>query len=515
MHCHSLAVASPHRLLLPGGSCRLFAAVLAAAGVLSAQTTWSAPILVNPSPGAREGFAMASAPAGPFNAPIVLLFGGFDGTRLNNETWLFDTATNSWALLATNPTPSPREGHVLAFDPTVNAIVLHGGRTTGVPNATGHGNQALNDLWQFNLSNMSWQQLQLFPGRQGPLLHDHAMVFDPRHDFGFGPVGALTIYGGHQNIVNGTPMGDEMFLMRNGFGGLSGWVIDGTVTQSPAGRVRHAMVFDANRGRVVMFGGRILQGATLVPTAEFWEFDSTVFLGAWTLQTPSPTLFPTHGAEMVFDPVRGRTIFFGNAAAPTGAPTMEFDGTFLQRVNVPGLQTTGRGFAFDFASRRAVFFAGANSNVTATYGPSPASSLAQFGATNGGNGAACRFANGTLPVLDKAAMLEWQIGTTRNLGVSTLPPQNELVFVLASLSQANPPIAVPNAPGCFQLIGNPTETLPMVVTGGQPSVQVPVTIPNNPAFLGFHVFHQALVTDASSPRGFALTNATDMVIGAM
>lgn len=95
------------------------------------------------------------------------------------------------------------------------------------------------------------------------------------------------------------------------------------------GFFRSAMVWDAARERVVLFGGADEQD---VPHAETWEYDGT----AWTQRTPahSPPARLAHG--MVFDPRRGVTVLYGGNRLVAGQDvlddTWEYDGTDWRQV---------------------------------------------------------------------------------------------------------------------------------------------------------------------------------------
>jgi hypothetical protein len=317
------------------------------------------------------------------------------------------------------------------------------------------------------------------------------------------------------NPANPLLFDDELFLHRD-FSGPSqhAWRYAGATIPTPGGRARHGMVFDERRGRIVMFGGVV--GPNLISTNQMLELDSSI--ANWTNVATPPGTLPVARGEMAYDAARGRTVMFGNGAGPSFAATVEFDGTsFFQRVGAPGLTTTGRGFVYDEGSRLGVFYGGILQQATHTYGPTPTSLVLRFGSDTPFNGGTCVFATATLPRLDKSEALEWQVGTTRNLRLSGLPPQNEAVFVLASFGAALPPISVPFAPGCFQHVANPSETLPMLLNAGQSQVLQAITIPNNPAFLGSSVFFQALVTDSNpaNPRGLALSNGVRLQVGAL
>jgi hypothetical protein len=70
---------------------------------------------------------------------VTVLFGGYDGTTLRDDTWQWDG--NAWTQLAVSG-PEPRVAHAMAYDLARQVAVLFGGVTTGVP--------YLGDTWILN-----------------------------------------------------------------------------------------------------------------------------------------------------------------------------------------------------------------------------------------------------------------------------------------------------------------------------------------------------------------------------
>lgn len=120
----------------------------------------------------------------------------------------------------------------------------------------------------------------------------------------------------------------------------------------PSARSGHAMAYDTARSRLVLFGGNT--GAADV--RDTWEWDGT----AWTqVQDTGPSARIGHA--MVFDSARGRVLLFGGA--PTaGAPladTWEWDGTDWVQVEDAGpAPRQGHAMAYDTVRSRAVMFGG-------------------------------------------------------------------------------------------------------------------------------------------------------------
>lgn len=88
---------------------------------------------------------------------------------------------------------------------------------------------------------------------------------------------------------------------------------------APANRSGHAMAYDSQRGKTVLFGG--YNGGSLGDT---WEWDGAT----WQQVVPtgaSPVSRRLHA--MVYDSQRGRTVLFGGYNGALLGDTWEWDGT--------------------------------------------------------------------------------------------------------------------------------------------------------------------------------------------
>src|SRR5215472_2067643 len=154
-------------------------------------------------------------------------------------------------------------------------------------------------------------------------------------------------------------------VLFGGIGGNAGlgdtWEWDGSFwTQmdntGPGPRSGHAMVYDSSRQVSILFGGR--SGTSDPPElGDTWQWDGQ----DWTQLAnsgPSPRAF--HG--MTFDSGRNRTVLFGGLATdePPSADTWEFDGQeWTQQADTgPPPNTRSRAMAFDSTGARVLLFEG-------------------------------------------------------------------------------------------------------------------------------------------------------------
>ena len=155
----------------------------------------------------------------------------------------------------------------------------------------------------------------------------------------YDPVTTHTIlYGGSTALDSGTKATYDLADTWEWVG--DHWIRRFTA-HNPGERSGHAMVYDSNRSRIVLFGGRHNNPSTNLQTVfnDTWVFQN----GDWTkLDTPNaPSARSVPGAA--FDPVHDRIVLFGgNTLASDGKTftpnheTWEFDGTTWVQRNSDG-----------------------------------------------------------------------------------------------------------------------------------------------------------------------------------
>lgn len=148
-------------------------------------------------------------------------------------------------------------------------------------------------------------------------------------------IDATVVFGGEYSTAM-----DDTWLWRDGWTRVSS-------PQTPRRRQGAGMVYDAQRQRLVLFGG--YDGA--VALADTWAFDGV----AWTQLSPLQSPPARHRQAMGYDSVRDRVVVKGGlafGAAGALADLWEFDGaTWVQRVQAgsdPGGGDLGA-FVFDAA----------------------------------------------------------------------------------------------------------------------------------------------------------------------
>jgi hypothetical protein len=248
-----------------------------------------------------------------------------------NDAWEWDGST--WSKLSWTTPFSPRAGAGVAWDPDAEQILLFGGG----------GPATSNDLWAWD--GTSWRELAPATSPGGYLSH-HALAYDEQRS-------TTVMFGGSAgSTVTGRAAATD-----------ATWTWDGTAwtrrlpAVSPPPRHGHALAYDANRGRVVMFGGIDGTHPNAQLLADTWEWDGTT----WTRREPSSQPSPRASMAMAYDRERKVVVLFGGAAATaTAGDTWEWDGDSWT-LHTPFRNPSPRAnalMAYDAVTRRVVLFGG-------------------------------------------------------------------------------------------------------------------------------------------------------------
>jgi hypothetical protein len=180
----------------------------------------------------------------------VILFGGLGQATPSSSVWFLQNTwsfvDNKWTELISNATctattcPAPRAGAMIAYDPTVNSLVLFGGYTElscGMC-LPGFYTYAFNDTWLF--SNDTWTNITATAGTAPSARFAGVMTYDPSDNYDL-------LYGGV--TASGNSLGDTWKFS----GGV--WTnISSSETASPGPRGAAAIATSPD-GYVMLFGG--------------------------------------------------------------------------------------------------------------------------------------------------------------------------------------------------------------------------------------------------------------------
>jgi hypothetical protein len=97
----------------------------------------------------------------------ILLFGGYDGKKYYDDTWIWNGNMATWEKVAPVTIPIARCHHGLACDTARDCVLMFGGLSAS--------DTPLNDLWEWNGANWTLLTAQTPPKPR----YDHGFVYDP------------------------------------------------------------------------------------------------------------------------------------------------------------------------------------------------------------------------------------------------------------------------------------------------------------------------------------------------
>ncbi|TLZ57434.1 MAG: hypothetical protein E6K17_02800, partial [Methanobacteriota archaeon] len=212
--------------------------------------------IVSPLP--RTGASMA------FDAlhGLVLMFGGLSSAGVYlNDTWTYNTATNSWTNVTGVVGPQVRLGAGFSYDPVAQAAFLYGGSDAGPTGRT--------DLWKYDVVAGTWSPLNPIPSPRA--MDSTPMVYDSSVQ---------------KHVLAGKDSTNTSFLV---------WLYDSSANKwsgrlpatNPGARSGHTLDFDRRTLRSFLFGGA--EGLTVF--GDWWDYNATT--NTWALLgIPVPNVTP-------------------------------------------------------------------------------------------------------------------------------------------------------------------------------------------------------------------------------
>lgn len=249
-------------------------------------TRWTERVVPGPRP--RSWHAMAF----DRHRGKVVLVGGVSATQYLDDLWEWDGAQWSQRTLTTNP--GPRALHGLAYDAQRQRVVMLFGASSG--------SLFERDVWEWDGVDWSERRALAWPS--------------------FAPQSPNTVWDDVRSRL--TVVSSNSVVSWNG----TEWL-----TFKPSYRWP-SVAFDSHRGTLVVFGGQVI-GSQL--TNETWELNGS----KWSLRAPAVSPSPRYGASLSFDADRNRMVLFGGTNKLNPPPgtlgedfddTWEWDGTNWQRV---------------------------------------------------------------------------------------------------------------------------------------------------------------------------------------
>ncbi|MFX1411141.1 MAG: Kelch repeat-containing protein [Promethearchaeota archaeon] len=282
---------------------------------------------INMNPSIKPGSRYLHAMAYDSEHGKVILFGGNDG-GYDDETWVYDYATNNWTNMNPPARPGGRYGHAMAYDSEHGKIILFGGYD---------GNRD-DETWAYDYTTNNWTNMNP-PARPGAR-YTHAMAYDSEHD-------KVILFGGNDGGLDGETWTYD-YATNN-------WTNMNPPTR-PSGRDRSAMVFDSENEKIILFGGWIA-GAR---SGETWSYDYGTNI--WTNMNPPTRPRSRYVHTMGYDSEQGKVILFGGNDGLWDDETWAYDYATNNWINLnPPTRPSARVFSamvYDSIQDTMVLFGG-------------------------------------------------------------------------------------------------------------------------------------------------------------
>ena len=312
----------------------------------------------------------------------VVLFGGRASTGKLSDTWEYDGST--WVQRAPTTAPESYTYASMTFDTARQRTLLLAGRNgagfeetwewngsewmehspANPPPYQTRGTLCYDSVRQQVIASTGGGQTWVWDGanwtprlRNENVAHtmDHSMAYDEARQ-------EIVVFGGGERDIT-NPV--RPYLNTTWLWDSIQWRRAQPAT-SPPPRGLAAMVYDAARKRVVLFGG-VYKFSTIGPVRnDTWEWDGR----NWTQRNPSVSPPPRFGHAMAYDTDRGITLMFGGRDLNTiFRDTWLWDGQTWTELVLPAKPParSGHTMAYD-AGRRAVVLHGGN-DQTSIYRP--------------------------------------------------------------------------------------------------------------------------------------------------
>ncbi len=211
-----------------------------------------------------------------------LFFGGWDGARGLNETWVFDPGNRTWTELHPVVSPTERGDEMFVYADREDSFVLFGGWFE-FPNGT---YRRLSDTWRFSLRTGTW--VERHPAQAPSPRSDSEVAYDPATD-------AALLVGGFDGS---TYLGDIWSYSLT----TQTWSPHPSSVQ-PSPRADGRMAYVPSQGRFILFGGNDYNGPnfTFHHLSDTWSYDwnSNVWTVLPTGIAPPARDYPVLGEDLM------------------------------------------------------------------------------------------------------------------------------------------------------------------------------------------------------------------------
>ncbi|HNT28219.1 MAG TPA: DUF4215 domain-containing protein [bacterium] len=309
----------------------------------------------------------------------VMLFGGKgDGEQELNDLWEWNGATWTQKLPPISSLPANLSGGVITYDESRDSIVLLSSYYT--QDEVGYHN--FTNTWEWLSGKWALRNPPTIPTfSSGSMMYDgannEAVLFSYSETWGWNGINWSKKAPSSTPTGNGVLVYDQTREKGLLYTGSETWEWDGyddswakkTTVNIPSASTGFAMAYDAERDKVVLFGGGYSEQyfdpacgcwqTTTTLLEETWEWDGT----DWTKMNPSVSPSPRNGSLMIYDSVRRELMLFGGSGAGGFFPSdaWKWDGTEWQQIFPADMPSGPSGMAsitYDSISGRTISLSG-------------------------------------------------------------------------------------------------------------------------------------------------------------
>ena len=215
----------------------------------------------------------------------IILFGGSRGGRPDlNDTWAYDFNTSTWEKMMPTQSPDTFEGP-MTYDAQSDRVILFQGSSIDFT--------PISETWAYDFNTDTWTDMEPAEGPSG--LIGPRMVYDAESD-------RVILFGGIDaaNISTGLKYLDDTWAYdwdSNSWTKMEPELV-------PLGRNYHAMAYDSDSDRVIMWGGH-----TRPHKASVWSYDYNT--DTWEELETSGAPEVGNYSSMVYVPETGKMVLFG------------------------------------------------------------------------------------------------------------------------------------------------------------------------------------------------------------
>ena len=235
-----------------------------------------------------------SLPGGAFDSQRgrLVIYGGLNGAWGNRYGDVWEWDGEAWReVRLPGPGPGPRDHHAMAYDTARGRVVLHGGSVIiGIHSSSGEykpGSQVwYEETWEYD--GAAWKPI----AAAGPATRAH-------HCMAYDPVRRVTL------LLGGASQNRQRPTDTWGWNGIA-W--EQLAQGGPAPRARCRMAFHEPSGEMVLYGGDVPHSGSGFKVAE----DTWVWNGkAWSERKPRSTPGPRFMHAMAYQADMKRVILYG------------------------------------------------------------------------------------------------------------------------------------------------------------------------------------------------------------